>query len=681
MTTPWTVRIVRPDSGAAVTGVPVSLLDDAGNPAGYWVSDAQGEVAIPHIDAPRIRLRVGLRSEDPREIDRAALEAGPVSIPAPASLVGTAGGTAPHPVRAERGLATPSTTPRLAAIAPEAAVPSQTVHFTRLIVLTPQPEHMLLESPDGGIVPPPPLPAPHDAEAGVLELRYGALLEIEQYWQTQGYVTGDLLYTISLAPGDEARVAILDGRWGGSANDGDPGPGIPRARPLEQLARLAASPALATALPDRDESLPLEPLVLAPGDTRLDLVAADTSRQLLDRSTQLAAAMRRRPLQVVEVAGPTGLPPGTPVRTVRNPDGHPLAFHYFEPLERWRVGARAARLRPVVLVPFQFPNLATQPQIQRFGRILQRVLLDRTLLPDLEAVAGLGAPAVAAATPSTLPVSELRLAVQVDPTAPPLELRQVWCYLHVDQTRYTVHFFPVEPHVPVEPSRRSFATPRPTRWIGAIRLADFHQHPLRFPGQLALENGSRSTLSFTQLHLEGRVGDTWKRLLSVKDFALAGQTQAQLASLAALAVRSGIDPREGRIVEHLASHLPYYAAAIIAAGDPALRQAAIGKVRDAAGTPLADLIENRIVGFLGNYVACPLRSAASLPPALQAAFSEASWPGARPLEEILTTLPLPGVWLSQQSLAHTSGAEAAGAESPPVSDRRAAQRWRSGTGA
>ena len=669
--TPWIVRIVRPDSTAAA-GVPVSLLDDAGNPAGYWVSDVRGEVAIPHLDAPRIRLRVGLRSEDPREIDRAALEAGTVDIPAPSTLGTTVA------ARTERSPAPANPTPRLTPAAVEPSVPSQTVRFTRLVVFTPQPDHALLERPDGSIVSPPALPAPHDAEAGALELRYGALIEVEQYWQSLGYVTGDLLYTVSLAPGDEARVAILDRRWANpdEAAGGAPISGIPRPRPLEQLARQAASAPLAAALSESDGSLPLEPLVLAPGDTHLEVIATETSRQLLDQSAQLAALIRRRPLEVVETGPNTnGLPLGTPVRTVRNPDGHPVAFHYFEPLERWRVGARAARLRPVVLVPFQFPNLASRPQIQRFGRILRRTLLDRDLVPDLEWMAGLSTPNGTEAPQTALPVSELRLIVQIDPNAPPLDLRQVWCYLHVDQTRYTVHFFPVDPRVPVEPG---FAAPRPTRWIGAIRLADFHQHPLRFPGHLALENGTRSTLAFTQLVLEGRAGDTWKRLLAVKDFALAGQTEARLASLAALAERNGVDPREGRIVEHLANHLPFYAAAIIAAGDPALRQAAIGKVRDATGRSLADLIDHRIVGFLGNYVACPLRSTASLPPNLQAAFAEATWASNRPVEEIVTTLPLPGVWLSQQSLAAPSTAEATHAEATGPTDRR---RWRGGAGA
>lgn len=666
---PWIVRIVRPDTGTAAAGVPVSLLDDAGNPAGYWVSDARGEVTIPPVDAPRIRLRVGLRSEDPRELDRATLEAGTVEIPAPATLVTTVT-TSPSPsTRAERHPAATTPAPRLMPATIETTVPTQSAQFTRLVVFTPEPDHVLLERPDGSVIAPS-LPAPHDAEAGALSLRYGALIEIEQYWQSQGYATGDLLYTVALAPGDEARVAILDERWGSAA------PGVPRARPLEQLTRQVGNTALGAALGESDGSLPLEPLVLAPGDMRLDLVATETSRHLLERSMQVATAIRRRPLELIETGDAR---PGTPIRTVRNPETHPVAFHYFEPLERWRVGARAARLRPVVLVPFQFPNLAVRSQIQRFGRILQRVLLDRSLLPDLGWVAGLGGTESRDATaPATLPVSELRLVVQTDPKAPPLDLRQVWCYLHVDQTRYTVHFFPIEPQVRVEPSPTAGTASRPTRWIGAIRLADFHQHPLRFPGHLALENGSRTTLAFTQLQLEGRAGDAWKSLLAVKDFALAGQTEARLASLAALAERSGVDPREGRIIEHLSAHLPYYAAAIIAAGDPALRQTAFGKVRDAAGRSLADLIDNRIVGFVGNYIACPLRSAASLPPALQEAFADSGWGGGgRSVEDTVVTLPLPGVWLSQQSLATAAPAESAPVEAATAVERR---RWRGGGG-
>jgi hypothetical protein len=325
-----------------------------------------------------------------------------------------------------------------------------------------------------------------------------------------------------------------------------------------------------------------------------------------------------------------------------------------------------------VLIPFQLPNLATRAQVQRFGPTLRRVLLERSLLSDLDWVTGIGRrpldPAVAP------PVSELRLLVQTDPGAA-IDMRQVWCFLHADSARYAVLF----PADPPQPPGSGLAPPLPKRWIGAIRLADFHEQPLRYPGHLALENGTRVVLSFASLHLEGRAGDMWKRLLTIKDFVLNRESQAHLASLVALAEAPGLDPRETRLLGHIAANLPYYAAALIAVGDSTLRYLALSKVRDADGRSLVDLIENRVVGIVGNYIACPLRSIDALPPELRAAFRAA--PVSRTLEETVVTVPIPGLWLSQQP------AQAAGEEAAPITevipgeegrDRRLGSRWRGG---
>src|ERR1041385_7178633 len=61
----WVFRIVHQDTGKPAQGVPVTVLDRAGNAAGHWVSDADGLVAVPRRDISKLRLRVGLRSEDP----------------------------------------------------------------------------------------------------------------------------------------------------------------------------------------------------------------------------------------------------------------------------------------------------------------------------------------------------------------------------------------------------------------------------------------------------------------------------------------------------------------------------------------------------------------------------------------------------------------------------------------
>ncbi|MGH7613489.1 MAG: hypothetical protein ACREMW_05505 [Gemmatimonadales bacterium] len=128
--------------------------------------------------------------------------------------------------------------------------------------------------------------------------------------------------------------------------------------------------------------------------------------------------------------------------------------------------------------------------------------------------------------------------------------------------------------------------------------------------------------------------------------------------------------------------MPHYAAALIAAGDPTLRYLALAKVRDTAGRTLADVMENRVVGIVGNYIACPLRSLDALPEELRGGFARTI--ATRPPDEIVVTVPVPGLWLSQQHAPVESGAE-----TPAVTqvvpdeegrDRRVGRGWRAGRG-
>src|SRR3977135_4407630 len=79
----WLCRIVHPDPGKPAQGVPVTVRDSAGNAEGHWVSDADGTVAIPRRETPRLRIRVGLRSEDPIELATVTLGEGPTPLAAP----------------------------------------------------------------------------------------------------------------------------------------------------------------------------------------------------------------------------------------------------------------------------------------------------------------------------------------------------------------------------------------------------------------------------------------------------------------------------------------------------------------------------------------------------------------------------------------------------------------------
>ena len=636
----WLLKLVHPESRSPAPGVPVTLLDDGGNSAGYWVSDTEGVVALPRREVPVIRVRVGVRSEDPIALDAARLSREIVELEAPKSLVPAT--TAPAGALRTRQQTS------------DRDVPGHVMHFVRLALLPP--EQPLLPVPG-------PSPEAGDfleiADPQNTELRYGALIEAEQYWQPLGHTGGELLYSAALGPGDTARVGIADGRWADGAR-----------RPLDTLAALMST--TAGHRPD-DTDQPLEPLSLAPGvalDTGLTQAVAETSRWLGERAQRAGHALRRRPLRVIEL-GDALAPAGNAVRTVRAPaDGPPVTFHFFEALSRYRVASRAARLRPAVLVPFRLPNLASRAIVRQFGYILRRALLDATLAPEVDKILGLSSPPdplAANAERGNPPVSELRLIVHRAPSEHAPDLRQVWCFLHVDQTRYTVHFFPADPP-PAGVSRPG--APQAAHWIGAIRLADFHQRPLAYPGQLALQNGSASMLAFSAVHIEGRVGDSWVRLFSSRDMVLPAQAQVRLASLATLAASPGVDPGEGRLFAHLAAHLPYYAGTLIAAGDAGARYLALARLQDHAGRSLADVVENQVAAVVGNYLAFPLRSPALAPPGLRDALERYAERPARPAEEIMMAVPVPGVWISRQEavaeVAETSATSATVEAAPPV---------------
>jgi hypothetical protein len=125
---------------------------------------------------------------------------------------------------------------------------------------------------------------------------------------------------------------------------------------------------------------------------------------------------------------------------------------------------------------------------------------------------------------------------------------------------------------------------------------------------------------------------------------------------------------EQRVYAHIASQLPYYSATIIAAGDPAERFFALAKLRDPRGRPLTDIIENVVIGRVGNYVAFPLRSNDFTTPEWRTALTAAANAAARPAQEITVTLPIPGVWLRSE-LFPSRVAEESDAERRPEAGR------------
>ena len=469
----WTFRIVDQDTGAAVPGVPVSVLASGGGSSagGYWVSDADGLVRIPKHDEPRLRLRVGLRNEEALEFDARSLpdDVMPLTAPRDTSVGGRPSG-APRAV--EPSAPTPSAPS--APSAEPAAAPTPVAHE--------QPGHLMRFARVG--VRPQDRDITETASADPTAVRYGVLLEIELVWQSLGASAGSTLYSISLGPGEEVRLAIADGRWRKSADM--------RERPLQIVAKMVG----ARQIGDGMETMPLDVCIA----TDLARAATDTVTLLAERTARSCEALRRRALGITELNGEK--PAGVALRTLRNLRSEGvLTYHFVEPVERHRVIVRTPRFRPALLVPFQLPNLATREVVQRFGHVLRRNLLERTLGADFDLVRG---------------PDEVSAAVQQ------------------------------------------------------------------------------------------------------------------------------------RVYAHIAAHLPYYSATIIAAGDPAERFFALAKLRDPQGHPLTDVIENIVVDRVGNYVAFPLRSVAHTTPEWRSALTASSMQAVRATQEFIVTLPVPGVWLRSE---------------------------------
>jgi hypothetical protein len=349
----WTFRIVDQDTGTAVPGVPVTVLAEGKGEGGYWVSDADGLVRIPKHDHPRLRLRVGLRNEEAIELDARVLGDDPISLAAPRGMPLAAAEPGP---RAES-----PAPPRASSSGAASRSPGHILRFARIAVLP--------DDQDIVTIPDPALLGAVGAPAEPGAMRYGLLLEADAVWQSQGAQAGEVLYSVSVGPGDEVKLAVSDGRWRKKPDA--------RERPLQIVARMVAARQLA----DSMDALPLDPCVASD----LESVAGDTVRLLAERCVRAGEALRRRPLGVTEVAGDT--PAGASIKTVKNMRSEGvLSYHVVEPVERYQVVVRTPRLRPAMLVPFRLPNIATRDVVKRFGHALRRAVLDRAFGPDIDQV-------------------------------------------------------------------------------------------------------------------------------------------------------------------------------------------------------------------------------------------------------------------------------------------------------
>src|SRR6266513_5999638 len=324
---------------------------------------------MPKQEQSRLRLRVGLRNEEAIEFDARSLPDDAIPLTAPRDL--SVAGNAATSTQSRTPTPPPAVAPTLAAAQPQPAGAGDAggagagnghlMRFARIGVLPQDVEITATPDAQQSVGPAP------DPTA----VRYGVLLEIELVWQSLGAQAGETLYSISLGPGEEVKLAVSDGRWRKSSDA--------RERPLQIVAKMVG----ARQLGDGMDAVPLVPCVASD----LAGTAADTVKLRAERTARTCEALRRRALGVTELDGEK--PAATSVRTLRNMRSEGvLTYHFVEPIERHRVIVRTPRFRPALLVPFQLPNIATREVVRRFGHSIRRNLLDRTLAADFDLVRG-----------------------------------------------------------------------------------------------------------------------------------------------------------------------------------------------------------------------------------------------------------------------------------------------------
>src|SRR2546429_8816426 len=184
---------------------------------------------------------------------------------------------------------------------------------------------------------------------------------------------------------------------------------------------------------------------------------------------------------------------------------------------------------------------------------------------------------------------------------------------------------PPPPRPSPDPDPRPRAAPRPARNTPRARLFPFlFFEPLeRF--KVMVRSPRARPVVFVPIRLPNvatadviqRFGYLFRRTLL--DRGLLPDLERLLSGEEPGTAPSGA-PRS-RLLEHIEANLLYYSTAIISAGDPAARYVALSKLRDPAGRPLTDVVENTVIGRVGNAIALPLRSAGELP---------AQWRGGAP---------------------------------------------------
>jgi hypothetical protein len=263
------------------------------------------------------------------------------------------------------------------------------------------------------------------ADAGFIEVAFGALLTFNQSWYAQGVTLGQLLHSTSLAPGESTRIAVIDWSRRSSAGEtevisemDDLSNDTFHNRSINEVTRAVANEAqggfsqasssssshqkgTASAM---ELSAPLGGLLGGPsgseGRTSSD-ATTDTSadsystswghrdigstmlQNVNDRTHQSAHSSRNRRASVVKEVSQSEHE-GVSTRVIANYNHmHALTVQYYEVVQVYRVEVAIARADKVVFIPVALPDFDDDHLVRRFQAVLARAALTPAIRESL----------------------------------------------------------------------------------------------------------------------------------------------------------------------------------------------------------------------------------------------------------------------------------------------------------
>jgi len=479
------------------------------------------------------------------------------------------------------------------------------------------------------------------------DLCYGALFEFRQEWWDVGHSLGNLLYSVPLAPCEQTKIATVDWRRKDYAKRQSAldeshfqDTTISRDETVNEAVRLASDKHVTGTTEGGGGGIALGPISGGYGITVQNVdegikAPTEASRSINDRIRQTSNTLRNtRAFAIAETTQEEESVVRT--RVLRNHNHcHTVTFQYYEVLQHYLIATKINQIRPAVFIPF-VPIEFTAEDVASYGYILRRALLDTTLEPVLDRLLGVLQPQAlpGLASEGETVVSELSVAMSIG-TNPNIDLSKI--YLIIDDD-----VFPL----------RYESGDRGTR-IVAKPLAALPRMTLSQIRKVGFQSVEQGLVRLDDIVVKAKVGIELHEILQEPSIELQPGQRFVKAIQAASQLDMQVSDSLARLISHLNANRTYYTAAIIGGGDAGLRHLILARYGNYNGKILADVVDNTVVGYVGNCIAFPLKSLADIPPNYlgNLTIEEARVLLANPpseSQERLITLPTPGIFAESQ---------------------------------